>query len=43
LLWLLRRFSGAYVTTTLAMDFYQIMLRTCAILIKVVISANTVI
>jgi hypothetical protein len=38
-LWLLQHFSGAYVTTTVAMDFYRIMLRTRSISMM---GANTV-
>ncbi len=41
-LWLLQRFSGAYITTTVVMDFYQIMLITCSISMIVVLGANMV-
>jgi hypothetical protein len=41
-LWLLQHFSGAYITTTVAMDFYQIMLITRSISMMVVLGANMV-
>jgi hypothetical protein len=36
-LWLLQRFSSAYVTTTVAMDFYRLMLVTRSISMMVVL------
>jgi hypothetical protein len=39
-LWLLQHFSSAYVTTTVATDFYWLMLITHSISMMVVLGAN---